>query len=127
MSQQQSSEEGSFDLPTNKIIDYKLVLGELTFGLGWGIAGLCPGPAMVRGAAGYPNVLYRWWPMFFVGALLAEKLKPYFPKIERKPIVAPLEDAETNTKMEGTESLGSGKTPPLTDYGTSSGDAEAVV
>ena len=121
MSQQQGSEEGSFDLPTNKIIDYKLVLGELTFGLGWAIAGLCPGPAMVRGAAGYPNVLYRWCPMFFVGALLAEKLKPYFPKIERKPIVAPLEeDTETDTEVEG-------KTPPLTDYGTSSGDAEAVV
>ena len=117
MSQQQSSEEGSFDLPTNKIIDYKLVLGEMTFGLGWAIAGLCPGPAMVRGAAGYPNVLYRWWPMFFVGALLAEKLKPYFPKI--KPIVAPLEeDTETDTKVED---------PPLKDYGTSSGDAEAVV
>ena len=45
-----------------------------------------------------------------MGALLAEKLKPYFPKIERKPIVAPLEeDNETDTKVEGTESLGSGR------------------
>ena len=88
------------------------MLGELTFGLGWGIAGLCPGPAMVRGAAGYPNVLFRWWPMFFVGALWAEKLKPFFPKIERVTTVAPLEDdSETDTNMEGSESLeGSGKT-----------------
>ena len=85
---------------------------------------------MVRGAAGYPNVLFRWWPMFFVGALLAEKLKPFFPKIEREPTVAPQEDdTETDTKMEGTESLeGSGKTlQSKEDYGTSSGDAEAVV
>jgi len=66
---------GKFSVPTNKIIDGKLVLGEAIFGLGWGMAGLCPGPAMVLASAGYPNVLLRWWPMFFIGSFLAEKAK----------------------------------------------------
>ena len=34
---------GKFNVPTNRTIDTKLVLGALLFGLGWGIGGLCPG------------------------------------------------------------------------------------
>lgn len=34
-------------LPTAKDIDRRLVGGSLLFGLGWGIAGFCPGPALV--------------------------------------------------------------------------------
>ena len=34
-------------LPTSKIIDAKLILGASVFGLGWGISGLCPGPALI--------------------------------------------------------------------------------
>ena len=33
-------------LPTNKDIDKKLIFGSLMFGVGWGLAGLCPGPAI---------------------------------------------------------------------------------
>ena len=53
----------------------QLIIGEAIFGLGWGMAGLCPGPAMFLACAGYPNVLLRWWPSFFVGAFVAEKVK----------------------------------------------------
>jgi uncharacterized membrane protein YedE/YeeE len=35
-----------FDLPRNKVIDRRLIGGSILFGLGWGIAGLCPGPAI---------------------------------------------------------------------------------
>jgi uncharacterized membrane protein YedE/YeeE len=35
-----------FYLPTAKIIDAPLLVGAMLFGLGWGLAGLCPGPAM---------------------------------------------------------------------------------
>ena len=67
---------GSFSsVPTNKTIDANLLVGEAMFGLGWGVAGLCPGPAMFLAGAGYPNVLFRWWPSFFVGSYLAEKVK----------------------------------------------------
>ena len=34
-------------LPTTRSIDQRLVGGSLLFGLGWGIAGFCPGPALV--------------------------------------------------------------------------------
>ncbi|EWH11751.1 hypothetical protein DS2_02970 [Catenovulum agarivorans DS-2] len=35
-----------FSVPTNKQIDLRLMLGSATFGIGWGLAGLCPGPAI---------------------------------------------------------------------------------
>lgn len=34
-------------LPSARQIDRRLVIGSLTFGVGWGIAGFCPGPALV--------------------------------------------------------------------------------
>ena len=69
------SSGGHFNIPTNKVIDTKLLIGEAMFGLGWGIAGLCPGPAMFLACAGYPNVLFRWWPSFFIGSLIAENME----------------------------------------------------
>lgn len=35
------------NLPVSRVIDKRLVLGSLTFGMGWGMAGICPGPALV--------------------------------------------------------------------------------
>jgi len=40
-------------LPTARAIDVRLVGGSLLFGLGWGLAGFCPGPAIVALGAGY--------------------------------------------------------------------------
>lgn len=40
-------------LPTATQIDRRLVIGGLLFGVGWGLAGFCPGPALVAAAAGY--------------------------------------------------------------------------
>lgn len=39
-------------LPTRRDIDKPLVLGSLGFGIGWGLAGFCPGPALVALGAG---------------------------------------------------------------------------
>ncbi len=36
-----------FKLPTARHIDRRLVGGSLLFGIGWGLAGFCPGPALV--------------------------------------------------------------------------------
>ena len=36
----------SFDLPGITLLDRKLVLGAVLFGAGWGVGGLCPGPAV---------------------------------------------------------------------------------
>ena len=35
-----------FSEPTGYVVDFKLVLGAIYFGLGWGLYGLCPGPAI---------------------------------------------------------------------------------
>lgn len=35
-------------LPTNTAIDKKLIFGSAMFGIGWGIAGICPGPGIVN-------------------------------------------------------------------------------
>lgn len=42
-------------LPTARDIDLRLVLGSVAFGIGWGIAGFCPGPALVALGAGLPK------------------------------------------------------------------------
>ena len=34
------------DLPKNKKIDNKIIVGSALFGIGWGLVGLCPGPAI---------------------------------------------------------------------------------
>lgn len=48
---------GMLRLPTNAQIDKPLIIGSLLFGAGWGLAGFCPGPAMVSMASGQPKAL----------------------------------------------------------------------
>lgn len=55
-------------LPTARDIDRRLVLGALTFGAGWGLAGYCPGPALVSVALG------GYKPLVFVGAMVGGML-----------------------------------------------------
>lgn len=43
---------GALQLPQNKQIDKPLILGSLLFGAGWGLAGFCPGPAVVSMSSG---------------------------------------------------------------------------
>lgn len=54
-----------FHLPQNKAIDQRLILGAALFGIGWGLAGYCPGPALTSLLAGNTEV----W--VFVPAMLA--------------------------------------------------------
>ena len=42
-------------LPTASDIDKRLLIGGLVFGAGWGLAGFCPGPAIVSLGAGQPK------------------------------------------------------------------------
>ena len=48
--------ESSFSLPTVTRIDTPLLLGAAIFGIGWGMAGYCPGPAVVSMASGRMSV-----------------------------------------------------------------------
>ena len=51
-------------VPTSTQIDRRLVLGGLSFGVGWGLAGYCPGPALASLASGGTK------PLVFVAAML---------------------------------------------------------
>jgi len=52
-------------LPVSAMVTLRLVLGSAAFGVGWGLAGFCPGPALVALGAGYGKALG------FVAAMLA--------------------------------------------------------
>lgn len=62
--------------PTSSAIDRRLIIGSLIFGAGWGLAGFCPGPAMVSFSAGVPKAIA------FVAAMLVGMA--LFEVIERK-------------------------------------------
>lgn len=51
--------------PASTGVTARLVLGSACFGIGWGLAGFCPGPALVALGAGYPKAVG------FVAAMLA--------------------------------------------------------
>ena len=55
-------------LPTKRSLDKRLIGGSLLFGIGWGLAGICPGPALVLAGAGVSTGLW------FVLAMLAGML-----------------------------------------------------
>ncbi len=44
--------EERFRLPSRRDIDARLLLGSALFGIGWGLAGFCPGPALTSVGAG---------------------------------------------------------------------------
>jgi uncharacterized membrane protein YedE/YeeE len=48
--------ETRFSLPTNRAIDIKLIGGSALFGIGWGIAGFCPGGALPALGTGETSV-----------------------------------------------------------------------
>lgn len=56
---------GAFSLPTVRDIDWRLVAGAAIFGVGWGLVGLCPGPAVVDLGVAFGRAA------IFVAAMLA--------------------------------------------------------
>ena len=56
---------GPMQLPMARQIDGRLLAGSALFGIGWGLAGFCPGPALMNLATGHVEV----W--LFVAAMLA--------------------------------------------------------
>ncbi|WP_437680127.1 DUF6691 family protein [Sorangium sp. So ce131] len=56
---------GRVDVPTRASVDARLVVGAALFGVGWGLAGYCPGPALTSLATGSREVVV------FVAAMIA--------------------------------------------------------
>jgi hypothetical protein len=54
-----------FHLPLSNDIEFRLVLGAGIFGIGWGIVGLCPGPAFTT------LLLGQWQAYVFIAAMVA--------------------------------------------------------
>ena len=60
--------EADFQLPTAQRLDARLIGGSALFGIGWGIAGYCPGPALASLSGAAPSLLVLvaamlagWW------------------------------------------------------------------
>lgn len=62
-----------FDLPSRLDVDYPLVAGASMFGVGWGLSGYCPGPALASLLHGSQEVLI-FVPAMLVGMALARRL-----------------------------------------------------
>ena len=66
--------------PTGKNIDRPLILGGAIFGIGWGIAGICPGPALVLVGGGVLKGM-----VFVIAMLLGMALFEIFNRRKSKP------------------------------------------
>ena len=53
-----------FCIPQNRTVERRLLAGAAMFGVGWGLVGLCPGPAIAG------MVFARWQTWLFVGAMV---------------------------------------------------------
>jgi uncharacterized membrane protein YedE/YeeE len=77
--------EPTFDVPTNRKLDAKLISGAAIFGVGWGIAGFCPGGALPALGTLDSRVV------IFVGALIAGMLATRFLTDWARPRAQPAE------------------------------------
>ncbi len=62
-------------LPTNRTVDRRLALGAAIFGAGWGLAGFCPGPALVALGTGAPQAVWFVLAML-AGMAIVDRLPP---------------------------------------------------
>ena len=60
-------------MPKGDAIDRRLLAGAAIFGIGWGLAGFCPGPALVGVAAGLADA-WLFLPAMVAGSFLAGRL-----------------------------------------------------
>jgi uncharacterized protein len=63
------------ELPTSRKIDFTLIGGSILFGIGWGLAGICPGPGFVLLGSGEPGG-WIFIAALFAGLLFASRIKP---------------------------------------------------
>ena len=63
-----------FQIPSRKEIDKNLIIGSALFGIGWGIGGFCPGPAITALSLGSEGIFY-FLPSLLIGLWLSKILK----------------------------------------------------
>ena len=63
------------DFPPHDTVNFRLVFGSLLFGIGWGLCGICPGPALIGLVSGYlPGII------FAIGMLLGMAASEWTPE-----------------------------------------------
>jgi uncharacterized protein len=67
--------DSKFHLPSKKDIDGKLLAGAALFGIGWGWAGICPGPGIVATVSGNTNILI-FIAFMLIGMILFKAVEP---------------------------------------------------
>jgi uncharacterized membrane protein YedE/YeeE len=80
--------------PTRTDVDRSLVVGSVLFGLGWGLAGLCPGPALVNVAGLWPSVI-----VFVLAMIAGMVLKDLWDR--RVPSAIIVGEASLSTRADG--------------------------
>jgi hypothetical protein len=80
-----------FHLPTATDLDVRIIAGPAIFGIGWGLAGFCPGPALTALGFGSPSA-FVFVAAMFAGMVLA-RWSAHLPSLAR--IVTPADPLET--------------------------------
>jgi hypothetical protein len=92
-----------FALPSRRKVDVKLVLGSAVFGVGWGLAGYCPGPAIASLASGSGAVVL-FVSTLLLGLFVAGKLEAWRESRasikDRAGPPAPISPAKHSTEIE---------------------------
>ena len=78
----------AFTLPSSRLIDARLVGGAVLFGIGWGLTGFCPGPAIA-------SLAFRHWQSYLFVAAMAAGM------IAARYVIARLASGSTAAEVEG--------------------------
>ena len=76
---------GPMQLPTARNIDRRLVAGSVVFGIGWGLAGFCPGPALVVLGEGASQAV-----VFVLAMLAGMALHAWRESLRRSDVATPV-------------------------------------
>lgn len=79
----------SFSQPHARRVDGELVIGAAIFGIGWGLSGLCPGPALADLVSTFPSIL------LFLGAMLAGMTLVHVWRLRARRQAASVQEVET--------------------------------
>ncbi|MEE1657834.1 YeeE/YedE family protein [Microvirga sp. CF3062] len=78
------------EIPTRRDLDLRLVTGAALFGIGWGLVGLCPGPALVGLTFG-PVAIFAFVAAMIAGMALFRVLPARWPQVTFRKAVPDLD------------------------------------